>query len=61
MKKYMVVTLTDDGEQIAFFTDSPEAASDRKMDTECGMGWYSEVYERVTDEDGMEYYEFSYC
>ena len=25
------------------------------MNSECGMGWYAEVYERIEDENGARY------
>ena len=59
MPKYMVIT-KGDGEVWAAFFDSITEAEDYKMDGECGMGFYAEVYERMTDKDGAEYYEFMY-
>ena len=61
MKKYMVVTLADDGEQFAYFTDSLERAEQHRMDSDVSMGWYSEVYERVTDPEEGNRYELLYC
>ena len=59
-EKYMVVTLADDG-SFAYFTDSFEKAREHHMNSECGMGWPSEIYERITDEDGITRYDFLYC
>lgn len=58
MKKYMIVWKDEEGNQGAHFTDSYTAAEQTRMDMECGMGWYAEIYERTTDEDGMSTYEF---
>ena len=44
-----------EGEQDAFFSDSLEVVEQSKMDIECGMGGYAEVYERVETEIGKEY------
>lgn len=52
MPKYMVIT-KGDGEVWAAFFDSITEAEDYKMDGECGMGFYAEVYER--DEELGEY------
>lgn len=44
MKKYMVVTVIDEKQGAAFFDDS-SAARQYKMDAECGMGGFAQVYE----------------
>lgn len=59
MTKYMVIINADDGPD-AFFTDSLDKAENTRMDSECGMGWYAEVYERIEDEAGPRY-ELMYC
>lgn len=59
MTKYMVIINTDDGPE-AYFTDDAEKAEDTRMNSECGMGWYAEVYERIDDEEGSRY-ELAYC
>lgn len=56
MKKYMVIILTDEGEQIANFFDKYQDAENCRMNSECGMGWYAEVYARETDESGIKAY-----
>lgn len=60
MKRYMVVSIVD-GMQYAYFTDEYLQAEQYRMDCECGMGGYAEVYERQTDEDGVDSYVFSYA
>ena len=55
MAKYMVVVKTDDGETFANFFEEYIKAENYRMDCECGMGWYAEVYERVETECGREY------
>jgi hypothetical protein len=55
----MVIINTDDGPD-AFFTDSLDKAENTRMDSECCMGWYAEVYERIEDEAGPRY-ELMYC
>lgn len=60
MKKYMLVW-QGDGKQHALFCDTSAQAHDIKMDVECGMGGYCEVYERTMDEDGVESYTFLYA
>ena len=59
MAKYMVIINTDDGPE-AFFTDDLNKAEETRMNSECGMGWYAEVYERIEDEEG-DRYELMYC
>lgn len=54
MKKYMVV-YQQDLITCAVFFDEFEKAQQFKMDCECGMGWYAEVYERKKDEENEEY------
>ena len=58
MKKFMVVTEIE-GHQSASFFDHMENARQYKMDAECGMGGYAEVYE-YKEETGSECggYEF---
>ena len=54
MKKYMLV-YTMEGEQGTLFSDNSETINQSKMDIECGMGGYAEVYERMETENGNEY------
>lgn len=55
MKKYMLVYIID-GEHGARFSDSYIEVCNAKMDVECGIGGYAEIYERMETEDGtMEY------
>ena len=55
MKNFMVVGLTDDGKTFANFFDTYEEASNARMDCECGLGWYAEIYVREETECGKEY------
>ena len=61
MKKYMVVyEIKDDHEglepvQGASFTDDYTEARNKKMDVECGLGAYAELYVR----DEVEGYSFA--
>lgn len=57
MKRFMVMVLCE-GEQTAMFYDSYEEASGCRMDLECGLGAYCEIYERVEIEDGLKVYDF---
>ena len=59
MKKYMVVMVLD-GEQSVYFTDDYLKAENARMDAEVGLGAYVEVYERTTDEDGIQAYTLAY-
>lgn len=60
MKKYMVITQYD-GKQNAYFFDSYEQASGYKMDAECGIGAYAEVYKYQDETEGeCGAYEFLY-
>lgn len=62
MKKYMVVMSSTETEgPIGFFTDDIRIAQNAKMDFECGLGGYAEVYERITDEEGLDRYELLYA
>ncbi len=53
MPKYMVV-MHGEGETWAQFFTSMREAENYRMDGECGMGFFGEVYEYSTDKDGME-------
>ena len=57
MKKYMLV-YSCDGEQGATFKDSYSEVRNAKMDVECGLGGYAEIYKRIEVEDGIEEYVF---
>ena len=54
MKLYMLIYVTEDG-QSAMFGDDYYVMLKSKMDIECGLGGYAELYKRVETEDGMEY------
>jgi hypothetical protein len=54
MKKYMVIISGVEG-QDAFFTDDYSAASNTRMDAECGLGYYAEIYERQEVDGEMQY------
>ena len=56
MKNYMVIILTDEGEQIVNFFDKYQDAENCRMNSECGMGWYAEVYAREEIESGIRAY-----
>ena len=60
MKKFMVI-YTYEGTQGASFFDTAGEAENCRMDLECGLGAYAEVYERKDSNHDMSYYEFSYC
>lgn len=60
MPKYMVV-MKGEGGTFAMFFDTISKAEEYRMDGVCGMGFDAEVYERMTDKDGAEYYEFMYA
>ena len=49
MKKFMVVIKNED-EQGAYFFDSYADASNCRMNCECGIGGYAEIYEYTKDE-----------
>lgn len=51
MKKYMIV-YTVEGNHGASFKDTYEEARNAKMDVECGLGGYAEIYGREEYEDG---------
>ncbi len=55
MKKYMVIYKDDEGSCHAEFCDTWSDADKLRMDCECGMGYYVEVYERYTGLNGNEY------
>ena len=52
----MVVATTEEGEVFRCFYDTWEEADASRMDAECGMGWYAEVWQRVAGK-----YQFLYC
>ena len=57
MPKYMVVFNGGNETGVSFRTNY-EAAKNFKMDVECGLGLYAEIYVRETGDDGMEEYRF---
>lgn len=59
MPKYMVIIKAEGG-TFAMFFDSIREAEEYRMDGVCGMGFEAEIYERFTDKDGTERYEFLY-
>ena len=55
MPKYMLI-IQDGSETHAMFSDSYEQIRGWKMDGECGLGAYAEIYEReFIEEQGYEY------
>ena len=58
MKKYMVIILDDENQQDCFFTDDYTKAENTRMDACVSLGYYAEIYERITDDDGIEQYSF---
>ena len=50
MKKFMVV-YTVEGNHGASFRDTYDEARNTKMDVECGLGGYAEIYERKSRKD----------
>ena len=50
MKEYMVVYLVD-GETGAAFADTWDEAQNKRIDVECGLGGYAEIYGRDSHED----------
>lgn len=60
MKKYMVITVDEEGNHDAFFTDDFNKAEDHRSIACVSMGYYAEVYERIADEEGSASYEFLY-
>lgn len=58
MKKYMCVFQNhDDNLTGASFFDSYAEARDFKMNCECGLGWYCEIYSREVVKDEEANYE----
>ena len=53
LKKFMVMTYLE-GEQSTFFYDSLDAAEQHRMDAECGLGAYAEVYQRNKHDTAYE-------
>ena len=60
MPKYMLVYKTNEGKCGTLFSDDLYTIQSNKMDMECGLGWYCEVYDRVEKEDEGAEYEFWY-
>lgn len=54
MGKWMVVYKNEQGKWAAAFYDDYADACKARMDMECGLGWYSELYERVASPDQPE-------
>ena len=50
MPEYMIVIDGEDGTS-AVFTDDAQKAEQIRMDYECGLGGYAQVYRWVTDAD----------
>lgn len=55
MANFMVVYKDENGKSYALFYDTADAAEQAHMDLECGMGYYSEVYSRITEDDIEQY------
>ena len=51
MKKYMIVYTIEENNGASFAEDYTEAKN-KKMDIECGLGGYAEIYGREEHEDG---------
>lgn len=54
MKKFMIVGKAD-GEQFTSYADTYNEARNQKMNIECGLGGYAEIYSREQTEFGSEY------
>lgn len=59
MPKYMIVMQLD-GETFTSFAEKASDADNIRMNCECGMSGYAEVYERTKTEWG-EAYEFAWA
>lgn len=59
MKKYMVVTSLEGSTNAKFF-DRLIDAEQYRMDAECGVGAYAQVYELRKDKYGNSSYSFMY-
>ena len=57
MKKYMIV-YTIEGSPGASFKDTYDEARGAKMDIECGLGGYAEIYGREEYEDSDQPSEY---
>lgn len=55
MAEYMVISVID-GEQCASFYDTYAEAKGAKMNSECGLGAYAEIYSREPDDFGTSEY-----
>lgn len=55
-RKYMIVGASGEGTGVSF-ADTYDAARGIRLDIECGLGGYAEIYERKED-DGLSWYEF---
>lgn len=60
MKKYMLIVKDEEGAQHATFYDEFAKAEDSRSIAEVSLGYYTEVYERMTDEEGCESYQLIY-
>lgn len=56
MPKYMLVYKDEDGVSHASFANTFDTANGNRMDMEVSLGWYVELYERITDEEGLTSY-----
>lgn len=54
MPRYMVVFTADDGTHANFF-EQYATAYGAAQDAAVSLGWYTELYERVTDGETWEY------
>ena len=57
MKKFMVVWREREIQGAVFF-DTYREASAYRMNVECGINGYAEIYTRERDEDGVMSYQF---
>lgn len=56
MKKYMVIGYAD-GQTFTMFAETYPEAAQKRMDIECGLGGYAELYIRENPENGYELLE----
>lgn len=60
MPRYMLIVKDDKGMLSTHFFDDYHKAEDNRSIAEVSLGYYTELYERTTDEDGLRSYVLMY-
>lgn len=60
MKKFMLIIVDEEGNEVAHFYDNINKAEDDRMCAVVSLGFTAQVYELVEQPEGFSCYEFLY-